>query len=108
MLEFIADLVRNEHFRSRAEIATFVAALYPLYFSYRLTLYFRGHREKLAKMFNFEFLTDLLNFGLTLLMGVFLFTNWSDGVWGLVFIRPIIIVLNGVALHRLYNHYTRL
>ena len=106
-METIEEFLSNETVRQTAEFSTILASVYPLIFAFLLAKFFLGHKEKLATLLNFEFLTDTLNFGLTLFMGVFLFTNYSAGVWFLVILRPIVVILNGVALHRLYRHYTR-
>jgi hypothetical protein len=71
----------------------------------KLTVFFWKDKSMLARLKTQEFFTDALTAALTILMGLFLFINWEEGVKGLVVIRPIVGVLNALALRRLYNHF---
>lgn len=88
-----------------AEIATMVAFIWVCWEAYKLTVFFWNDKSKLARLKTNEFLTDALTAILTVFMGLALYFNWQEGVKTFVIIRPIVGVLNAIALRRLYNHF---
>lgn len=88
-----------------AEVLTVVTFLWVCWEVYKLTLFFWQDKSKLARLKTQEFLTDALTALLTISMGLFLYLNWEEGVKALVIVRPIVGVLNAIALRRLYNHF---
>lgn len=91
-----------------SEIFTFVAFSWVMWECIKLLRFFYRNNEKIAKLLTREFLTDLLTAVVTILMGIFLTLDFTDGVKALVIARPWVGVLNALALRRLYNHYKRL
>lgn len=91
-----------------SEIMTFFVCLWLVYEGMKLCLFFFGDGQCVSKLLTQEFLTDSLTALLTMIMGLFLFLDFKEGVKGLVIIRPWIILLNVIAFRRLYNHYKRI
>ena len=112
-MEFIQQLIEYvdiqhgwfDWLRTFAELATVFSFAWIVWEVVKLTAFFWNDKSKLARLKTHEFLTDALTALLTLFMGFFLFINWHAGIMGLILIRPIVGILNAIALRRLYNHF---
>lgn len=88
-----------------AELLTALAFLWVVWEVLKLVAFFWRDSSKLARLKTQEFLTDALTAAVTIAMGLFLFLDWSEGVKGLIVLRPLVGVLNAIALRNLYNHF---
>lgn len=90
-----------------AEFITIILSLVGLLISFQLTLFF-AKGDTLAQRLKSEYFTDFLGFAVLFFMGVGLFFNWPLLVKIDVIIRPFVVLLNLIAMRRLYEHYKRL
>lgn len=88
-----------------SEFLTIVVCIWIVLESMRIVKFFYKNPDKMAKLLTWNFFTDTLTYFVTLAMGLSLFFNEIEAVKSLVIIRPWVLVLNGIALRKLVNHF---
>lgn len=91
-----------------AELTTIALSIVGLFVSLMLTNFFGKDSRTLSQRLRSEYFTDFLGFVVLLVMGYALFFNMPWLVKIDVIVRPFVVLLNILAMVRLYLHYRKL
>jgi len=105
--ELYKVFVQDDAVRTVSEALTIIFAVPAFYYTLRLATFFIKSDKQLSKFLKHEYWSDFLLYIVTFSIGAALFFNNDISFYTLVILRPWVILLNVLALRKLYRHLKR-
>lgn len=96
-----------EYILTAHELFTVIISIVGIGISLYLSNFFRKDKSALSVKLYHEYITDFLACVVMLIMGLSLYFNMPLAVKMAVLIRPYVLLLNVVAMVRLYKHFVK-
>lgn len=108
MIEWLQNINNTVFLRDAAELLTIYISIIGIVVLFLHYLTLRRNKHPLGKRLQFVFITDILVYIVTFLMGVGLYYDIDLLIHYDIILRPVVLCVNVIAAWRLYDHIRRL